>query len=70
MYWKQYTRERAALEILDVSHRLSQRAWIFRPLDDQVRQQAVETLPAVKGELLNLGDAVSLRIRTRFDSHS
>ncbi|GAA5956211.1 hypothetical protein JCM3765_005491 [Sporobolomyces pararoseus] len=57
MYWKGYTRERAALEILDVSHRLSQKAWVFRPFDDQVKQQAVEDLELVRGELFKLGYA-------------
>ena len=61
MYWKHYTREHAALEILDISHRLSQRAWIFRPLDDQIRQQAVEALSLVREELLHLGYAVSIQ---------
>ncbi|GAA5981058.1 hypothetical protein JCM5350_000027 [Sporobolomyces pararoseus] len=67
MYWKQYTRERAALEILDVSHQLSQRAWIFRPLDDQVRQQAVEALSSAREELLNLGYAPRSSILSTID---
>ncbi|GAA5981031.1 hypothetical protein JCM5350_000019 [Sporobolomyces pararoseus] len=67
MYWNYYTRERAALEILDVSHRLSQRAWIFRPLDDQVRQQAVEALSSAREELLNLGYAPRSKVLVTLD---
>jgi hypothetical protein len=60
MYWKESTREHAALQLLSVSHRLSVGAHIFRPIELQVQQQAKADLVIVLDELSRLGYAVSL----------
>ncbi|GAA5964596.1 hypothetical protein JCM3765_007635 [Sporobolomyces pararoseus] len=57
MYWQGYTRDRAARDFLSVSNRLSNGAWIYRPLDPQVQQQAIEDLSRVRDGLLKLGYA-------------
>ncbi|GAA5956084.1 hypothetical protein JCM3765_005449 [Sporobolomyces pararoseus] len=55
MYWRYYTRERAAQDIVSISHRLSHGAWVFRPIELEVKQQAIEDLKKVHKELLRLG---------------
>ncbi|GAA5984517.1 hypothetical protein JCM5350_004744 [Sporobolomyces pararoseus] len=55
MYWEHYSRERAAQDIVSIAHRLSHEAWVFRPIDLQVKQQAIEDLKTVHEELLKLG---------------
>lgn len=55
MYWQGYTRERAAQDLLRVSHKLSLEAYVFRPIDSQLKQQAIGDLSGVKEELLKQG---------------
>ncbi|GAA5999643.1 hypothetical protein JCM5350_007871 [Sporobolomyces pararoseus] len=57
MYWQHYSRERAAQDIISIAHRLSRGAWVFRPVELQVKQQAIEDLKKVHEELLKLGYA-------------
>ncbi|GAA5988369.1 hypothetical protein JCM5350_004419 [Sporobolomyces pararoseus] len=55
MYWQGYTRERALQDLLRVSHKLSLEAFVFRPIDSQLKQQAIEDLSGIKEELLKQG---------------
>lgn len=60
MYWKKYTREKAAQQLLKISHRLSDEAFIFRPIEDSLVDQVSQELETIRGELIDLGYPVSL----------
>ncbi|GAA5983535.1 hypothetical protein JCM5350_000265 [Sporobolomyces pararoseus] len=55
MYWKKYTREKAAQQLLNISHRLSDEAFIFRPIEDSLVDQFSQELETTRGELIELG---------------
>ncbi|GAA5964589.1 hypothetical protein JCM3765_007633 [Sporobolomyces pararoseus] len=55
MYWQGCTRERAVQDLLRVSHSLSLEAYVFRPIELQVKQQAAEDLEGIKEGLLKKG---------------
>ncbi|GAA5986794.1 hypothetical protein JCM5350_005241 [Sporobolomyces pararoseus] len=72
MNWQEHRCDRAARKILDISNRLSNSAWIYRPVDRRVLEQAIDDLMDAESDLLILGythksfvvDAISRIIRT------
>ncbi|GAA6001760.1 hypothetical protein JCM5350_007970, partial [Sporobolomyces pararoseus] len=65
MYWKKYTREKAAQQLLKISHRLSDEAFIFRQIEDSLVDQFSEELETIRGELIVLGypeDCTTLKL--------
>jgi len=54
-----YTRERAAQDLLEVAHRLSHKSYVFRSVDSGVKEEAIDGLDCIRGELLKLGYTVS-----------
>ena len=59
MNWQEHRCDRAARKILDISNRLSNRAWIYRRIDRKVLEQAIDDLVDVESDLLILGFTVS-----------
>ncbi|GAA5983504.1 hypothetical protein JCM5350_000254 [Sporobolomyces pararoseus] len=55
MYWRHYTRERAAQDLLNVSNRLSHRSHVFRPIDPVIKLQTIEKLTRTSKKLSQIG---------------
>ncbi|GAA5956048.1 hypothetical protein JCM3765_005439 [Sporobolomyces pararoseus] len=54
MYWKKYKREEVAQQLLKVSHRISDEAFVLRPIDDSLVRRFLLDIEIIGSELREL----------------
>jgi len=59
MYWKGYSRERAAQDLLDIVQTLSKKAYVFEPIESSAKQLITKQIKYIQEELQKVGLAVS-----------
>ncbi|GAA5956153.1 hypothetical protein JCM3765_005472 [Sporobolomyces pararoseus] len=55
MYWKKYKREKVAQQLLQISHKLSDEAFVLRPIDDCLVDRFLRDIETIGSELGELG---------------
>ncbi|GAA5956100.1 hypothetical protein JCM3765_005455 [Sporobolomyces pararoseus] len=68
MEYSNYTRERAAKDLLALSHRLSSEAFIFQTISLNLKQQAIETLRSIIAGLVLIGYSLESSTLTSLSS--